>query len=147
MGTVKRVKLSELAATVKRDMTELRDRLDHAVEETVRDSQGIVWERVPFAFGELHNSIHPEPEAHPTRLVADAPHAAPVEVGSAPHMPPVEPLERWAELRGLDDPKSAAWAIAKKIEADGTKPTFYMRGSLPRIREVLDRRIKAALGK
>ena len=124
-----------------RDIKDLQKKLEGAIDETVEDSVGIVWRHVPFAFGELHNSVHVEGRA----VVADAPHAAPVEVGSMPHMPPVEPLIAWATLQGFDDPKAAAWGIAKKISNEGTKPTWYMRNSLPEIRKKLDENIKKAL--
>lgn len=136
--------IDELRAALERDIgKDLHGKLEEAIDETVLDSQGIVWTHVPFAFGELHNSVHPEGR----QLVADAPHAAAVEVGSLPHMPPVEPIEKWCELKGFDDPKGAAWAIAKKIAAEGTKPTHYMRGSLPEIRNKLDEHMKKAAGK
>ena len=32
--------------------------------------------------------------------MVDAPHAAPVETGSAPHTPPLAPLVAWVKLRG-----------------------------------------------
>ena len=34
-------------------------------------------------------------------VVADAPHAAAVEVGSRPHTPPLAPLIAWVQLRGI----------------------------------------------
>lgn len=57
-------------------------------------------ETVPRAFGELAESIHVEDGARGSTIVADAPHAAPVEFGSRPHTPPLEPLIRWVLLRG-----------------------------------------------
>lgn len=51
------------------------------------------------------------------------PYAVPVEIGSRPHMPPVQPLVDWAEQKlGLDpqEAKSAGFAIARKIAAKGT---------------------------
>jgi hypothetical protein len=40
--------------------------------------------------------------------------------------------------------RKVAWAIAKKIEADGTEPTWFVRKSMPEIRRILDREIKRA---
>lgn len=127
------------------DNAALAKDVDRAIDETGEESVGIVWGRVPFAFGELHNSIHYDRARKAT--VADAPHAAPVEVGSVPHMPPVEPLQAWAAMKGMQDPESAGWAIAMKIKKEGTRPTHYMRGSLPDIRAELDRQVRRALGK
>jgi len=135
--------MDELKRAIERDIgKDLTSRFEAAIDETGEDAVGIIWTHVPFAFGELHNSIRYVKALRAT--IADAPHAAPVEVGSIPHMPPVEPLVVWATMRGMNDPKSAAWAIAKKIEAEGTKPTFYMRGSLPEIRAKLHENMKKA---
>ena len=53
------------------------------------------------------------------------PYALPVELGSKPHFPPVEPLEEWARIK-LGVPASEArgvgFAIARKIAAKGTNP-------------------------
>lgn len=62
-----------------------------------------------------------------------APYAAHVEFGTIPHMPPVEPLKDWAEKRlGFDSKKaqSVAWAIAKKIEKEGTDPKPFFRPAI-----------------
>jgi len=54
-----------------------------------------------------------------------ASHAAPVEDGSRPHMPPVSKLKPWARKR-LGDEK-LAWPVAMKIKEKGTKPTGFFR--------------------
>lgn len=59
-----------------------------------------------------------------------APHASPVEFGSRPHMPPVDPLMGWCKrVLGLNDreARSAAWMIALKIKARGTEAQPYLR--------------------
>jgi len=51
-------------------------------------------------------------------------HAIPVELGSKPHMPPVEPIADWAQSKlglGPKEAKGAAFAIARKIKVKGTK--------------------------
>lgn len=51
-------------------------------------------------------------------------YAVPVEMGTKPHMPPIEPLQDWAKHKlGLseDEAKGAARAIAMKIKARGTE--------------------------
>jgi hypothetical protein len=60
----------------------------------------VVKRRVPVAFGDLRESVQPESRAHGAAIVVDAPHAAPVETGSRPHMPPLAPLVAWVKLRG-----------------------------------------------
>lgn len=46
----------------------------------------------------------------------------PVEIGSRPHMPPVESLREWAESKGL-----SAWAVAKSIAKHGTKGQWMFK--------------------
>lgn len=51
-------------------------------------------------------------------------YALPVELGTKPHFPPLEPLRDWVERKlGIDakDSKSVAFAIARKIAKRGTK--------------------------
>lgn len=50
-----------------------------------------------MAHGELRESVHVEG----ARIVVDAPHAAAVNNGSRPHMPPLAPLIEWVKLRGM----------------------------------------------
>lgn len=133
--------MDEFRAMLEADLVGIRAAIEGAIGKTIEASVPIVQKHVPVAFGELRDSIH----AEETAVVADAPHAAPAETGSMPHMPPVEPLQEWAALKGFDDPESAGWAIAIKISREGTKPTWYMRGSLPEIRDELERNIRQAL--
>jgi hypothetical protein len=78
-------------------------RVMQAVRKAARETRNlIVSETVPRAHGELAESIHVV-DVGPghSEIVADAPHAAAVEVGSRPHTPPIAPLIAWVTLRGL----------------------------------------------
>ena len=67
-----------------------------------------------------------------------------IEFGRPPGiMPPVEPIQRWAELKGLIDKRkkgergtvsSSAWAIAKGIEKNGIKPTPIVRNAVQELK-------------
>lgn len=62
-----------------------------------------------------------------------APHASPVEFGTMPHFPPVEPLIGWAQRKlGLrpDEAKRVGHAIAWKIFRHGTDPQPYFRPAI-----------------
>lgn len=51
-------------------------------------------------------------------------YAVPVELGTQPHMPPIEPLKLWVHRKlGLYGAaaEGAAWSIARKIAVKGTK--------------------------
>ena len=67
------------------------------------------------------------------RIVYHAVHAAPIEFGTFPHMPPVKPLQAWAKRKlGIREPenKSVGWAIAKTIEKEGMSPKPFLRPAL-----------------
>ena len=62
-------------------------------------------------------------------MVADAPHAPYLEMGTRPHRPPLQPLIEWAQRKfGVeeDEAKRIAWAVASKIAKVGTEPRLYM---------------------
>lgn len=46
-----------------------------------------------------------------------------LDSGTQPHMPPVEPIQRWIEKKGLD---LNAWAVATNIKKFGTKAQPFM---------------------
>ena len=57
---------------------------------------------------------------------SNLPYAEPVEVGTRPHFPPIQPIADWVQAKlGIDDEKernSVAFLIARKISIKGTKP-------------------------
>lgn len=86
-------------AAISRDAKRAEKRAHRGVKKAARATIPIVRKNVPRAFGELEASLHVEDVADGSAIVADAPYAAAVEVGSRPHTPPLEPLIRWAKLR------------------------------------------------
>lgn len=90
--------------------------------------QSDVQEKTPTAFGTLRASIGTNIDVKPglgvTGIVGTSlAHAIPVELGTRPHMPPVEPIRLWAQKKlGLTGKEAvrAAWAIAKTISKRGT---------------------------
>ncbi len=96
--TTKHVRsIAELKRVLAKDMRARQKRVERAVKKSARRGASVVRRNVPVAFSELRDSVH----ADGTTIVADAPHAAPVETGSRPHFPPIEPIERWVKLRGM----------------------------------------------
>lgn len=62
------------------------------------------------------------------RVVFDTAYAVATEYGRPKgSMPPVEPLQKWAKYRGMKNPESAGWAIAKSIEKKGMKPRPFLQ--------------------
>jgi hypothetical protein len=82
---------------IKRHMRQRTKRIEQAIKRTARSGAAHVRRNCPVAFSELRDSVHVEG----ARIIADAPHAAALEVGSRPHWPPLEPLIAWVKLRGF----------------------------------------------
>ena len=88
--------LGAFARLFAQHQAEREKRIRGAMKKTASAGVAIVKSAVPVAFGELRESVH----ATGTKIVVDAPHAAPVEVGSRPHWMPLAPLIKWVKLRG-----------------------------------------------
>lgn len=98
MPEIKVKSLAELHALIRKDLRGRQKAVGRAVSRTATAGARHVRRNVPVAFGELRNSVSAQ-DGH--RIVADAPHAAPVETGSRPHWPPLAPLVKWVKLRGM----------------------------------------------
>lgn len=105
--------------------------IEESVEEALRDSAQTGYsksqEEVPSDTSLLMFSGVP-PQRQPDGTFEwgyNAPHARPVEHGSIPHYPPIEPLKGWAR-RVLGD-ESAAYAVQQKIGKHGTPPQPFVR--------------------
>ena len=67
------------------------------------------------------------------RVVYYVGYATAIEYGSDPHLPPVEALEGWVGRKlhvPEDEVRRAAWAVAKKIEKEGTEPQPFLRPAI-----------------
>lgn len=96
-----RVPLDKFPEVLRGDLERLKGRVLAATRRAASRSVEIVAGAVPVAFKELADSVHDIPTAEGAIVRADAPHAAAVENGARAHMPPVEPIERWVRLRGM----------------------------------------------
>jgi hypothetical protein len=100
-------------------------------QEALRESGGVGFQesqrKVPKDTSELMLSGQPPRELPDGSVVwgYTAPHALPVEYGSRPHFPPIEPLLGWA--RRVLGNESAAYAVQQKIGKYGTQPQPYIR--------------------
>lgn len=118
----------------------------------------IIAQAAPVDVGTLKSSGHVEGGIDAPRIVIDAPHAATVELGSRPHMPPLQPLIDWVKrhrasfgIKGKGTQRNAktgrfetsaeivaiARAIQRKIAREGTKPTYFVRNAIPKLVEAL----------
>lgn len=116
--------LDQLGDMVRSDLRKLdKDVVRAAIRRAAKRGVDICQAAAPAAFEELRKSIHAIPTDDGALIRADAPHAAAVEHGSRPHMPPVEPLVRWVELRGIQGVTGSrarpAHAMARALRAVG----------------------------
>ncbi len=90
---------AEFEKALARDLEKLQKNIDVAIKAAARTSVKAVVGNTPKAFGELRDSVHTANE--PTRITVTAPHASAVEIGSRPHVVPLDELIRWVKLRGM----------------------------------------------
>lgn len=89
-----------LRDAVRFQLKKVQQRIDRAIENTSVEATKPIKRRAPKAFGELRDSVRALKRGG-VRTVVDAPHAASVEIGSAPHEPNFEALLKWVKLRGM----------------------------------------------
>ena len=97
-GTTPSELARRLESLIRKHNRSRRSRIKKAVKKAVqRTAKHVKQNTVPVAFRELADSI----VALDSSVIADAPHADAVEVGSRPHVPPLGPLIAWVKLRGM----------------------------------------------
>lgn len=75
-------------------------------------------------------------------------YAEPVELGTKPHMPPIQPLIEWVEVvLGLEGEaaEQAAQSIAWKIAKKGTEGKFMFRDGFAASEDYIKRKFRQAL--
>lgn len=76
-------------------------RVENAIRRSARRGVAVVKSNVPVAFGELRESIEAQATDGGAKIVADAPHAEAIELGTRPHWVPLDALVKWVKLRGM----------------------------------------------
>jgi hypothetical protein len=89
------VTASNYGATFRANELARLERVKHAMYEAALLGAEVVAKKVPVDVGSLKTSIHAIETPDGAELLADAPHAAVVETGTRPHMPPLQPLIDW----------------------------------------------------
>lgn len=76
-------------------------------------------------------------------------YAAPVELGTKPHFPPIAPLEDWVQaVLGIEDEmeiNKVATLIAIKISKKGTKGNFAYKNTFEQSQSAIDAQFKELL--
>lgn len=159
MAVVRVVSPRDIARVLRNTDKVLRTSVKRAVIEAAAVGAEIVANDAPVDTGRLKQSVvmrrrgksgHPE-------VIAQAPYAGVVEVGSRPHVPPLLPLVAWVrrhagdfglsnggrarDARGRFVTTGQAVAIARRIQRAiarrGTRPRYYMKNNLGRMEQVL----------
>lgn len=165
-GQTKTVDFDNFMPTLMADLEDLHMRYIRAMHRTAKDGAPLVARRAPKAFGELQQSVHSYGTAHGSEIAVEAPHAEAVEIGSRPHVVPLEDLIDWVKLRGslytggsrkadnmtigreiksmgnrrqtpVDAPERIAKRIQSAIAKHGTKPHWFVKNSLPLLEKLL----------
>jgi hypothetical protein len=139
---MKRLPFSSLRRELGSLGQELEQRTRTAARASARFGQAVLRENAPHAFGDLAKGIEVRTTMDGAAIALTAPHTVPVNSGSRPHTPPLEPLKDWVRLR-LDladeaEIERVAFAIQRKIATEGTEPTFFIEKSMPAIEEYLE---------
>ena len=129
------------------------DEMTAAVTEGSLLAEREIRDRTPVgATATLKGSIAArEPRVSATDVIGEVStsigHAAPVELGTQPHFPPVALLADWAVARlGMshEEARGVGFAIARKIAARGTKGAFMFRDGLGAVRPQVERMFRDA---
>lgn len=121
-----------LQAALARNPAVVREELEAAVTEADLLLEREVSERAPVGAGGasgFKGSIYHLEEIGDSKAIGlvstSVAYAVPVEIGTRPHFPPIEPLIDWVKAKfgisGEKEARGAAFAVARKIAARGTK--------------------------
>lgn len=138
--------LDELRAAWRQAPEIVRAELTAAMGEADSLLEREVKEATPTAHGLLRGSIFGVEEVSDTQVLGVVgtamKHAIPVELGSKPHFPPIEPLIDWVRVKlgitGDKEAKAAAFAIARTIASRGTLGVGMFHRTFARERAHLD---------
>ena len=125
---------AQLQAALARAPEVVNEELQRFMAEATMHLRTEVIDRTPAAAGTLRASISTDWQSTVGGMLGvvgtPQPYAIPVELGTRPHMPPVQPIQDWVRQKlGLSgkEGRSVAFAIARKISKVGTKGHFMFR--------------------
>lgn len=132
--------LRDFAVQFRRDIRNRTSRVNGAVKKTALQTRNFVArETVPVAFGEVRDSIQATfLSPGNAEVSASSSHAAALEFGSKPHMPPIEAIIAWVKLRGMQG--LGATTVAKRASSGR-----YLGGTVQDWRKSPAKRIAAQL--
>lgn len=104
----------ELARVIQDDLTRKIPAIDRALQRVTGNIVHELQVNAPRAFGDLSDSFGINKVGPMVwEVYSTAPHLLPVDRGSRPHWPPLEPLIRWVKLRGMQGHAGSAMSWKK----------------------------------
>jgi len=157
--------LERLQQQFQRAPRRLDGELESALQQSLQLTEREVVRRTPTAQGRLRSAIQGEVRRSATSVTGtvtagDVAYASFVEYDTAPHFPPLAPLEEWVRHRGLHAPsrggkppkhpvRAIAFLIARKIARQGTKGAHMFRdgaqAALPQARRFFSQSLRRFL--
>lgn len=130
----------KIKVDVKGDLSRIADNISRQLAERIyEESQKNIDEMDIVASGHLKRSGFVGKLSDGVWIVKYyMPYAKFIEYGTEPHMPPVEPLVDWANIKlglPIEEAKKVAWAIAMKIAKEGVKPRPFFRNAIDKVRD------------
>lgn len=131
----------------------MADELAKFAEGAALFMQGEIQERTPAAAGLLKQSFIASDAARLSDGViatvgTSLNYAVPVELGTKPHMPPVQAIADWVKVKlGIGGPagEKIAWAIARKISKVGTKGAHMVQKAFDAGKPEVERQFAATI--
>jgi len=99
--------------------------------------------------GKLRQSVRAEPTPIGAAIVVDAPHAAPINNGTRPFFPPLEPLIEWAVRKfgvSESEARSIAFNVARQISEEGIEPRHFFEKAMARMDAIIQEEVGRELG-
>lgn len=147
--------LAEFAKYLNDQPPKMRAAVVRGLRSAALRGVGVVVEEIDHAdpfpavnTGSLRQSARAENTELGAALVVDAPHAAPINNGTRPFYPPLEPLVTWA-MRKFGVSEKEAWRIAKgvakKISEEGIEPRHFFEKAMARMELIIDEEVTREL--
>lgn len=130
-----RVTPKELSRDLVRRFRKLPKLIEKSMRKAAQRGRTILVRRTPVDTGLMKNAWRVT-KGISVEIVNDAPHAGIIEEGARPHKvnrQGIEALTAWAQRKlgaSLEEARSVAWGIAKKLEKEGQPGKFIVRDAL-----------------
>lgn len=142
------LKESELAARFREIEEKRPEAVKRGIASAILVSAEIVAKSAPKDLGDLKRSVRGVIQSPGGYVTVDAPHAGAVERGSLPHWVPLKALLPWCiRHSNPEEGPRFARALQAKIAREGTKPTWFVRKTLPLQRKALKAEVERELAK